>query len=99
MDDLITADAGVSPPHVLSLVMYQTTLAVVSFCGSISLHIDYHGELYGEVWTAILPLILVENSAPELVIKNVHSAELQHLKLNINTAVVFGPRTLHAKIL
>jgi hypothetical protein len=92
MDDLIS----ISPPHVKSLVIYQTTFAVVSFCGSISLHIDYHGEFHGEMWTAILPLILVENSAPELVIKQVHSAELQQLKLNLNTAVVFGPRTFYA---
>jgi hypothetical protein len=96
MDDLITAVAGVSPPHVKSLVIYQTTFAVMSFCGSISLHIDCHGELHGEVWTAILPLVLVEDSAPELVIKHVHTAELQQLKLNLNTAVVFGPRTIHA---
>ncbi len=96
MDDSITAVAGISPPHVKSLVIYQTTFAVVSFCGSISLHIDYHGKLHGEVWTAILPLILVENSAPELVIQHVHSAELQQLKLNLNTSVVFGPRILHA---
>ena len=96
MNNLITSIAGVSPPHVKSLVIYQTTFAVVSFCGSISLHIDYHGELHGEVWTAILPLVLVEDSAPELVIKHVHTAELQQLKLNLNTAVVFGPRTIHA---
>ncbi len=68
----------------------------MSFCGSISPHIDYHGELHSEVWTTILPLILVENSASELVIKHAHSAELQHVNLNINTAVVFGPQTLHA---
>jgi len=61
MDDLITDVAGVSPPHVKSSVIYQTTFAVVSFCGSISLHIDYHGKLHSEVWTAILPLILVKN--------------------------------------
>ncbi len=64
--------------------------------GGSSLHIDYHGELHGDVWTAISPLILVENSAPELVIKHVHSDNLQQLKLNLNTAVVFGPQTLHA---
>ncbi len=61
----------------------------------ISLHIDYHGELHREVWIAILPLILVENSAPELVIKHNHSDNLQQLKFNLNTAVVFGPWTLH----
>jgi hypothetical protein len=91
MDDLITAIAGISPPHVKSLVIYQTTFAVMSFCGSISLHIDYRGELYGEMWTAILSLILVENSAPELFTNHVHSAELQQLKMNLNTAVVVGP--------
>jgi hypothetical protein len=96
IDNLITSIASVSPPHVNSLLIYQPSFAVVSFCGSISLHIDYHGELHGAVWTAILPLILVENSAPELVIKHVHSDNLQQLKFNLNTAVVFGPRTLHA---
>jgi hypothetical protein len=97
MGDLITAIAVISPPRVKSLVIYETIFAVVSFCGSITLHIDYHGEFHSEVWTAILPLILVENSTPELVIKYVHS-ELQQLKLNLNTAVVFGPQTLHATI-
>jgi hypothetical protein len=73
-----------------------STYAVVPYCRSLSLHIDYHGELHGEVWTAILALILVENSAPELVVKHVHSDDLQELKLNLNTAVVFDPWTLHA---
>jgi hypothetical protein len=95
MGDIITAIAVISPPRVKSLVIYETIFAVVSFCGSISLHIDYHGELHGDVWTAVSPLILVENSSPELVIKYVHS-ELQQLKLNLNAAVVFGPQTLYA---
>jgi hypothetical protein len=38
----------------------------------------------------------VDSYFAELFIKHAHSAELQQLKLYLNTAVVFGPRTLHS---
>jgi len=40
ISDLMNAIGSVSHPHVTKLMIYQLTLAVVSYCGSVHLHSD-----------------------------------------------------------
>jgi hypothetical protein len=96
ISDVMNAIGSISPPHVRSLTIYQLTFAVVSHCGSVSLHSDFLESLSNEAWTVILPLRVVETSEPELIVQNLHTKAQQHVKYDIGSAVIFGPHTFHS---
>ncbi len=67
ISDLMNAIGSISPPHVIRLMIYQLTFAMVSHCGSVCLYSDNDESLSSEAWVVILPLKVVETSKPELI--------------------------------
>lgn len=94
--DLMEAIGSVCGPHVKNLLIYQVNFAVVSHCGTVRLHRDNAEELYGDAWTVIIPLSLVNNSPPELVVQNPRTKKSVLVKYELESTLVFGPDTLHA---
>jgi len=49
--------------------IFQFSFIVVSTCRSTSFHIDFHDSLAGVAWHVMIPLRLVPDSPPELVVR------------------------------
>jgi len=58
---------------VKSLIIFNLNFGVLSYCQSQRFHIDYSEDLAGNVWTVVIPLILVNNSNPELLMESSHT--------------------------
>ncbi len=64
---------------------YKFTNLQDQFCGRVLLwqhssHWDNAAEFFGEAWTVVIPLNVVNNSPPELVIENPHSKKAIFVK-------------------
>lgn len=80
-------------PH---LTVYSLTFILVSRCDEVRLHSDNDEELSGEVFTIMIPLVLIPDSDPELVILQQRSQKQYHIKYSVGEALVWGPLTVHS---
>jgi hypothetical protein len=80
-------------PH---LTVYQLTFLVVSRCDEVRFHTDNDDSLLNQIWTMIIPLILVPNSPPELVVLQRNSNTRHLIKYQMEEAIVWGPDTVHS---
>jgi hypothetical protein len=82
---------------VKSLIIFNLNFGVLSYCQSQCFHIDYSEDLAGNVWTVVIPLILVDNSNPELLMESSHAKKKFSMKYDFENIVIFGPSTIHCK--
>ncbi len=50
----------------------------------------------GNVWTVVIPLILVCNTNPELIVESSHTKKKVSMKYDFDNIVIFGPSTIHS---
>lgn len=93
---ILHAIGAVTEEHITHLTVYSLTYLVVSRCDEVRLHTDNDESLRGDVWTVIVPLILIPNSPPELVVKQRISNTCHPVKYQMEEAIVWGPDTEHS---
>jgi len=81
---------------VKSLVIFNLNFGVLSYCHSQYFHIDYSEDMAGNVWTVVIPLILVCNTNPELIVESSHTKKKVSMKYDFDNIVIFGPSTIHS---
>jgi len=73
IESILRCIGSVSGPEVKSLVIFNLNFGVLSYCPSEYFHIDYSEDMAGNVWTVLIPLILVCNTNPELIVESSHT--------------------------
>ncbi len=77
--------------------IFQFSFIVVSTCRSTSFHIDFHDSLAGVAWHVMIPLRLVPDSPPELVVRpEGPDGRLSHVKYEMGLAHIWGSLTDHS---
>ena len=88
--------ASVLPSHAKHLTVYQLSFMVLSYCQSADIHVDFDDSLSGITWSVIIPVILVNNSPPKLLVKHTISGAVHEWKYELGQALVWGPKTEHS---
>ncbi len=61
--------ASMVPCYVKHLTVCQLTFVIVSHCHHHSFHVDFGLSLSGQAWSVMIPVILVNDSPLELLVK------------------------------
>jgi hypothetical protein len=96
IESVLRGTGSVSGLEVKSLVIFNLNFGVLSYCQSQHFHIDYSEDLTCNVWTVVIPLILVNNSNPELLMESSHTKKIVSIKYDFENIVIFGPSTIHS---
>lgn len=100
-DVVLRAIASIDGGSCRDWTVFQLTFIVVSRNDEDHYHLDYHKTLSGDVWTVMIPLVLVQGSPPELWVMDLKDeyakdAVIHSLKYEEGVAVIFGPLTYHS---
>jgi hypothetical protein len=96
-DKVLQGIASISSSRILHLTVFQLSFVVVSYCKNNFFHLDFDQALSGEAWNVMIPLMLVSNSPPELLVKDSVNNDIIHsLKYQYDEAIIFGALTDHS---
>ena len=77
------------------LVCYQLTIMAVTKCSEGYVHHDFE-DTKGKSFAMLIPLLLNEDSEPELQVKDDATEEMVDLKYEYNTGILLGDEAYHA---
>jgi hypothetical protein len=95
LGSVFSALGDVSDNCVSHFMLFQVTFLVLSQYKELQFHADFDETLVGKFWSVIVPITLVADSIPELVVVCNHSQSPFQVKYHIEEAVVFGPDIVH----
>jgi hypothetical protein len=96
-DAVLRGIASIDSLIVRSWTIFQVSFIVVSQCSSCRFHLDFDDSLAGEAWNVMIPLVLVPDSPPELLVKSFDDDTVIHpVKYEREVALIWGPLTDHS---
>jgi ABC-type uncharacterized transport system permease subunit len=82
--------------HINHLTVYQLTFIIFNLCEELNFHTDFVPTLVGQTVTVLIPLQVVEQLPPEVVLKQHGCDTLHYLQYRNGFAYFWGARTIHA---
>jgi hypothetical protein len=77
--------------------LFQATFLLVSRYTEMQFHVDFDDGVVGKVWSVIIPIVLVNGSNSELIIRSKDTSQtLVEVKYLIGEAVIFAPDVVHS---
>jgi hypothetical protein len=96
-DAVLRGISSIDSSVVRDWTIFQFSFIAVSQCSSTSFHIDFHHSLAGAVWHIMIPLCLVPDSPPELLVNSADDEHtLHHVKYELGVAHIWGSLTDHS---